>query len=127
MIKQVLNCPHCGLPLNSKPNYLLQATKIFKSFPANLQNKIKACSNEIRKHIPSDIDISKQFQFLTKIKNAKHENIYRGCMLYLDGRHWFANKGFNYLAAIILNEEMNRDVFIKRERKRLGGKPPDIK
>ena len=117
-------CPMCGFSTYQTASPLSQLKSLHGQRSERAQNALKAVSDLIADNIPSDAKLGLKLKFMYKISKVGDEELVRGCEQYINSTHWQQGKGWNYLAAIVVNIGQNSKKIAENERKRIGSGPP---
>lgn len=118
-------CPCCGYTDEGSYNPSKKITVLRTARSRHTRKILNKVVNRIMASIPSDNDVLAEYRFyqtISKISDGVVEHILYG---YLKRRIYLHGKGFNYLAAMIINHNKNRDVISKNELL-MRGKTPSI-
>ena len=120
-------CPCCGYNDEHSYNPSKKITELRAVRSRHTRKTLNKVVNRIMSNIPSDNDILAEYRFYQTISKVKDEIVEHILYGYLNRQLYLQGKGFNYLAAMIMNHNKNRDVISKNELLMRGKTPSVVK
>ena len=120
-------CPCCGYNDESSYNPSKKITELRRVRSRHTRKTLNKVVNRIMASIPSDNEVLAEYRFYQTISKVSDEVVEHILYSYLKRQIYLHGKGFNYLAAMILNHNKNRDVISKNELLMRGKTPSVVK